>query len=789
MTAALSGVRVLDLADHTGALAGKLLADLGADVVKVEPPGGDRSREFGPFWHGGPHADRSLFFWFYNTGKRSVVLDLTRPADVETLRRHAGAADVLIETGAPGELAARGLGADVLRATNPGLIVASITPFGQQGPYRDWRASDTVAQAMGGMMFVNGHKDGPPLRALGLQAYHQAGIFTAVGVLAALLARERTGLGQDVDSSLQAAVAGALEHVPGFWHQAGLVLPRQGTLHWTRYFRVGRCQDGWVMHCTLGDWTSLVEWVKADGMGAGLDDPSLEDIKVRQAEAERLFAALDAWARHYTVAELTEGAQLRRIPYAAVRAPEALLGDPHLAERGFFVGVEHPELGTTVAYPGAPFRMTGSPWRIARRPPLLDEHASELSDPPRAPLAHAARRADPVARPLDGVRVLDFTWVVAGPVTTRILGDLGADVIKVERRGSLDFGDRRGGLSGTLMRGKRSVMLDLNQPRAVELARRLAARSDVVIDNFSARVMPNLGLDYEDLRRLRPDIICVRMTGFGLTGPHCDHVSYGPTLQAETGYTLMMAEPDGPPAGFGYSYSDLAGGNLGAVAVLTALWHRERTGHGQLVDLAQQEAVATLLGPTLLERAVHGGTSSPTGNASQEGPAGPHGVYPCAGDERWLAVTVFGDDDWRRLTSALGHPAWASDERFATREQRLRHAGELDRHVAEWTRAQRAEDAMAILQQAGVAAGLVANAEDLCARDPQLAARGHFVEVPTPEGRTVRIDGPPFLLSETPARVSGPGPLLGEHTDQVLSTLLGCGVDELAALRAEGVIG
>jgi benzylsuccinate CoA-transferase BbsF subunit len=392
-------------------------------------------------------------------------------------------------------------------------------------------------------------------------------------------------------------------------------------------------------------------------------------------------------------------------------------------------------------------------------------------------------------RPLDGVRVLDFTWVVAGPVTTRILADLGADVVKVERRGSLDFGDRRGGLSGTLMRGKRSIMLDLNDARAVDVARRLAAVSDVVVDNFSARVMTNLGLDYEALVRLRPDIICVRMTGFGLDGPNRDHVSYGPTLQALTGYTLLMAEPDGPPAGYGYSYSDLAGGNLGALAVLAALWHRRRTGRGQLVDLSQLETVASVLGPVLLERASDGGATAAAGNASQEAPGAPHGVYRCAGDERWIAITVFTDGEWERFAGAIGRPAWTRDERFATRSGRLRHVRELDRRVAEWTAGQRAEDAMDALQRAGVAAGRVANAEDLCARDPQLAARGHFVDVPTPEGRTVRIDGPPFLLSETPARVSGPGPLLGEHADEVLRDLLGLGADQIASLRAAGVVG
>jgi benzylsuccinate CoA-transferase BbsF subunit len=389
-------------------------------------------------------------------------------------------------------------------------------------------------------------------------------------------------------------------------------------------------------------------------------------------------------------------------------------------------------------------------------------------------------------RPLDGVRVLDFTWVVAGPVTTRTLADLGAEVIKVERRASLDFGDRRGGLSGSLMRGKQSVVLDLNDPRGLDLARRLAAISDVVIDNFSARVMANLGLDYESLCALRPDIVCVRMTGFGLTGPDRDHVSYGPTLQAIAGYTLLMAEPGQPPAGFGYSYSDLAGGNLGALAVLAALWHRRRTGRGQLVDLAQLEAVASLLGPTLLARATDGGVSKPAGNASQEAPGAPHGVYPCAGDDRWLAITIFSDAEWERLTATLG---WTFEPRFARRDDRVHHAAELDRLVAAWTRGQRAEEAMALLQRAGIACGLVANAEDLCVRDPQLAARGHFVDVATPEGLSVRLDGPPYLLSETPAHPSGPGPLLGEHGDRVLTDLLGLDEEAIRALRLAGVVG
>jgi len=397
-------------------------------------------------------------------------------------------------------------------------------------------------------------------------------------------------------------------------------------------------------------------------------------------------------------------------------------------------------------------------------------------------------RPSTAVAPLAGIRVLDFTWVVAGPVTTRTLADLGADVIKVERRNAVDFGDRRGGLSGTLMRGKHSIVLNLADARGVALARRLALASDVVIDNFSARVMPNLGLDYESLRAERSDLICVRMTGYGLTGPDRDKVSYGPTLQALTGYTLLMAEPGGPPAGFGYSYSDLAAGNIGALAVLAALWHRRRTGEGSCVDLAQQEAVASLVGPVLLDRAAHGGTSMAFGNSSQEAPGAPHGVYACAGDDRWIAITVFDEHEWRRLASVAGHPEWADDPRFATLEGRCAHAGELDALVTAWTRTLDAERAMADLQAAGVAAGRVADARDLCARDAQLAARGHFVDVETPEGGSVRIDGPAFVLSDTPARVRGPGPLLGEHTDEVLATILGLAGDQIAALRAAGVV-
>jgi crotonobetainyl-CoA:carnitine CoA-transferase CaiB-like acyl-CoA transferase len=832
----LAGLRVLDLADESGALAGKLLGDLGADVVAIEPPGGSRARAIGPFWRDRPHPDRSLFHWYYATSKRSVVLDLEREAGRAALAALAAEADVLIETAAPGAMAARGLGYDALAARRPGIVVTSITPFGQSGPWRDWQGSDLVAAALAGMVYVNGFPGRPPQKPFGLQAFHAASFYAAIATLAALWARARLGGGgQHVDVSVLEATTAAVEPVAGFYHQNGTVHRRGGSLHWTRYFRVARCRDGYLLHCTLGDWTSLIEWVKADGKAGDLDGPEWEDFNYRRQHAEHLFDVLDAWVRDQAVADVVESAQLRRIPYAMVLPPEDQHANAQLLARGFHVPVAHPELGATILYPGAPYLFGATPWAIRRRPPLLGEHTHEvlaalgLADEeiaaasgadettrgagPRASRAGASVVAAPrpgasasvvaapgsrasapaVAAPgpraLDGIVVLDFTWVVAGPVATRILADQGARVIKIERRDSLDFGTRRGGFTGNLNRGKESVVLAMGTAAGKALAQRLVAEADVVIDNFSARVMRNWGLDYAGLAALRPDVIAIAMSGFGLTGPHKDYVSYGPTLQALSGFTLLMGEPGGEPAGWGYSYADMAAGQAAALATLAALHHRARTGEGQLVDLAQFENTCALLGPALLDWSANRRAAVPCGSRSQERPGAPYGVYPCRGEDRWCAVTVFDDADWGRLVAALGAPAWAQDARFATAASRREHADELDRALAAWTRARDAEEVMTTLQRAGVAAGVVADAVDLCDRNPQLAARGYWATLPTPEGEPVTVDGVPVRLARTPGYVAAPGPLLGEHTDHVLADLLGLDAAELTRLRADKVIG
>jgi crotonobetainyl-CoA:carnitine CoA-transferase CaiB-like acyl-CoA transferase len=396
------------------------------------------------------------------------------------------------------------------------------------------------------------------------------------------------------------------------------------------------------------------------------------------------------------------------------------------------------------------------------------------------------------AMPLDGVRILDFTWVVAGPVATRILGDHGAQVVKVERKNPPPLGNRKLGLQCDLHRSKLSVALNMQHPRGVELARRLAAMSDVVIDNFSARVMRMWGMDYQSLVAVKPDIICISMSGLGHTGPLSSYVSYGPTLQALTGYTQLMAEPDGTPAGYGYSYADMVGGYTGALAALVALWHRRRTGHGQFVDLAQFEAAAAVVGPALLDISVNGRTQSPPGYKSQEGPAAPHGVYKCRAldgdDDRWAAISVRTGPEWRRFVTALGSPEWAHDPKFRTLYLRMQNSAELDANVSQWTQERSAEDAMATLQRAGIAAGVVENGIDLCARDPQLKERGFWPELSTKKGATTHVTGIPFKLSGGSGEVRTIAPEVGEDLDYVLGELLGLGKSQRDELIAEGAV-
>ena len=395
---------------------------------------------------------------------------------------------------------------------------------------------------------------------------------------------------------------------------------------------------------------------------------------------------------------------------------------------------------------------------------------------------------------LEGVRVLDFTWVHSGPAATRILADQGAEVIKVESNFALAV---VGGPSASTPRGmgqrhnwnagKKSIALNMRHPDAVSIARRLVEVSDVVAENFSARVMPGWGLDYGSLRLIKPDVVMLSMSGMGRTGPWKDYVTYGQTLQAWSGLTWLTGFPDTDPSGPASAYSDAVAGIAGAQAVLLALMHRARTGEGQQIDLAQFESLSVLLETLFLDLAVNGREVSRAGNRLPNSDAAPHGAYRCRGDDRWIAISVFTDAEWEAFVQAIGAPRWALDRKFSTASGRARLADELDRLVESWTIDRSPEEAMHLLQAAGVAAGVVQTGADMLDLDPHLRERGFFRQVPDDGGTPRTVERAPYRLSRTPGGPVRGAPEFGAHQTYVTRDLLGMSDEEAAQCAIDGV--
>ena len=381
---------------------------------------------------------------------------------------------------------------------------------------------------------------------------------------------------------------------------------------------------------------------------------------------------------------------------------------------------------------------------------------------------------------LQNIRILDFSWVLAGPYATRILADFGAEVIKVQPLLSQEEDEFSRGYYNTWNRNKLGITLNLNKPEGVALAKRLAAISDAVVENFTPRVMANWGLDYASLKKVKPDLVMLSLSTMGNSGPWRDYIGFGPTIQAFSGITYLTSFPGKPPLGLGISYADHIAGLVGCLALLGALEYRQKSGEGQCIDLSQVEAMASLMGGAILEYMLSGREAEAVGNSSTE--AAPHGVYRGKGNDRWCAIAVFTDEEWRGFKRVLGNPAWTEDKSFDTFIARLKNKARLDRLIEGWTKEHTAEEAMALLQGQGVAAGMVQDASDL-ARDPQLRARGFFVEL----GKTIS-DGVPVRLSDTPAGYSRAAPGRGQDNDYVYKKLLGMSEGELAKLRQQGII-
>jgi crotonobetainyl-CoA:carnitine CoA-transferase CaiB-like acyl-CoA transferase len=849
----LTGIRVIELADEQAEYCGLTLAGLGADVVKVEPPGGSSTRRIGPFYQDVEDAERSLFFWQYNRGKRSIVLDLQQGEDRERFRALVASADVLLESTPRGELDGLGLGADALMQPCPSLIIARVSPFGDHGPWADFKASDLVHLALGGVMMNCGYDpapggkyDLPPIAPQMWHAFHIAGEQLAVAVIAALLYRWRTGKGQQLSCAIHEAVAKSTEVDLMSWVMRRAPVLRQTCRHAREtvspHPSIVHTKDGrWVMAnlgTRPGEGARLIALLERYGMAAGLD---AEQTAVPQGgrfvpgtgpdkgQRDHGMEAVQRFVRAFTYANVPwREAQEAGMLWAPLRKPHENALDPHWLARGSCTDVAHPELGRAFRYATSKWLGTGTSWSVGRRAPLLneDEKAVALAPDRDLPVIDASARTPvpeaPSPRgkpfPLHGVRILDFTWFLASAGGTRFMSAFGAESIKVELKSHPDtrlaamapVGGRAareqataplpgvtdpdmGGQFNNKNPGKRGISLNVRHPKGLEIARRLVALSDVVAEGFSPGVLDSWGLGYDALRAIKPDIIYVQQSGMGAKGTYGRFRTVGPIANSFAGLSDMSGLPEpAMPAGWGYSYLDWMGAYSFALAMLSALFHRARTGEGQWIDASQSEVGLFINGTTILDWSANGRIWSRYGNRSPYKPAAPHGVYPCAGEDRWLAIACFTDAEWRALTGVAGHPEWASDGRFGDLAGRLRHQDALDALVGEWTKSREAYQAMGSLQQAGVPAGVCQTAEDRCDHDPQLAALDWLTEVTGTKIGRWPLAEVPIKMSESPAYIGGRidrgAPCYGEDNHYVYGELLGMSSQEIDALAAEGVI-
>jgi crotonobetainyl-CoA:carnitine CoA-transferase CaiB-like acyl-CoA transferase len=859
----LAGVRVVEVADEQGEYAGLLLAGLGAEVIKVEPPAGNSTRAIGPFYGDRVDPEGSLFFWHYNREKQSIALDLDSEEGRTTFRTLVDTADVLLESTPRSFLPDRGLALARLREVDPALITARLSAFGDTGPWADWKGSDLVHLALGGPMMNCGYDprpdgvyDLPPIAPQMWHSFHIAGEQMAMSIIAALVQRQSTGRGQHLSCAIHEAVSKCTELDLTSWIMRRIPFYRQTCRHAaesvSRTPTIAHTKDGrWILvqPVVKEKVPELLEFLESFGMdeplrsdfertepggGAQAQLPKgryipgssrQTDLSMRCHEAlQRLFAKFTfenaPWAE----------AQEAGILVAPLRRPEENVHDPHWVARRTFTGIEHPELDTTFTYITSKWVSDRTSWVASRRAPRLDEDAPAVKA-----LGISTARADlPVSQadvdgafPLAGVRIFDFSWFLASAGGTRFLAALGAEVIKVEWKANPDSrlsptamapkGGRTardsatgpveaisadeagedyqnmGGQFHIKNPGKLGISLNVRDPRGLEVAKRLIRTSDVVAEGFSPGVLERWGLGYEELKALKPDIIYAKQSGMGSHGTYGRLRTVGPVAQAFSGISEMSGLPEPAlPAGWGYSYLDWIGAYSFALAIVGALYHRNATGQGQRIDASQSEAGLFVAGTSYLDAAANHRSWQRTGNRSPFKPAAPHGAFPCAGTDSWLAIACFDDEEWRALCRVAGREDWLGDDRFSTLAARIANQEELDELVGGWTTGIDAFEAMQSLQEAGVPAGVCQTAADRYERDPQLRHLQWMTELAGTKIGTWPVPEVPVRMSGAKVTVGGAinrgAPCYGEDNDYVYGELLGMPDGEIAELAAGGVI-
>jgi len=822
--AGLAGYRVLDLTDDRGFLCGKILGDLGADVIKVEPPGGEPGRWTPPFYEDKPHPERSLVWWAYNTSKRSVTLDIASADGRGEFLDLVKKSDFIIESSAPGYLSSIGLEYRDVIAVNPAIIMVSISGFGQEGAYARFKAPDIVLQAMSGYMNLVGEADRPPLRVSIPQAYLHASNDAACGALIALWHREKTGEGQWVDISAQECLTWETFSNHQYWDlrkvipwraEAGVAL----TPGATRDNIFMPCKDGYVLYNLVGGkqahhTRAVLAWMDEEGMHDEVLSAYNWEIDVlagqlTQEDRDRLRdemrdmkTRLVPFYQTKTKRQLFAGAISRRFMLAPVCTTPDLLKEPHFKARKFWQTLNYPGIKRRLVHPGAPFKMENQPYRIRRRAPSTGEHNAEILGGKLRSLP--ARKTAPTADGGDinevfkGLKVLDLTWVTVGPRAIRYMADHGATVVKIEAPDRPDIGrlvppykdekpeaDRSAWFANYNV-NRMGMAVDLSKPEGLEIARRLLKWADVVVESYRPGVMPRLGLGYEAAKELNPRIIYASTSQLGQSGPSSQFGGYGHHAAAMCGFDDLTGWPDRVPSGVFWAYTDHIAPQFLIDAIIMALLEREKTGRGQYIDQSQNESAILFLTTQLLDYQVNGRTAERMGNRDLY--AAPHGAFRCKGNDRWCVIAVESDEEWRVFCQVTGLTALTQDKRFRTLKGRKDNEDELERLVETWTVNLTAEEVMVRLQGAGIAAGVVQNAQDVDI-DPQFVLRKHYLTFDHPVMGLHQVDSLPPKFSKTPARQYRPDPCLGEHNAYVCTEILGMTDEEFVGLMEKGVFG
>ena len=812
----LAPYRVLDFTDVRGQIAGMMLGDLGADVVRVEPKGGSDARRIGPQLSQGADTERSLSFAAYNRNKRSIELDFESDEGRTTILQLVEGADFVIDSGPPSVLEAAALDFEALLEANPELVHVRVTPFGVGGPYANLPAADLTIAALGGPMSLQGEADRAPLRLSVPQVWRHAGAEAAIAALIGHARVRTTGRGVFVDVSAQSAMTwtmlnGMTAHpVQGFDYQrdgsALQIGPRGLPL-------VHSTKDGHVIALGLGALTQkLLPWLREEGT---VDDAWIQretwksyDYRIFRGgefavSLEELTEVLGRFFATRTKRELF----LPGLAIGATIAPVMRLDDlfefEQLADRDYFREIELPT-GQTVRAPGPFARLSNAELEIRYRAPRLGEHSREIlteletSPRKRIPLrTRAETESANKAFPLEGLKVADFSWVGVGPISGKYLADHGANVIRIESSTKADnlrtagpykddeAGWNRSQFYGEFNTSKRSLALDMKHERADEISQRLLGWADVVLESFTPGAAERLGIGYEAARAANPGVIMVSTCLMGQSGRCASMAGYGYHAAGVAGFFDLTGWPDRDPVGPWNAYTDTVAPRFLTATLLAALDHKRRTGEGQHIDLGQMEAALHFLAPEMIAHQTTDLDFRRNGNRSLD--AAPQGVYPCAGDDEWCAIAVENDAQWAALRQVLGDPEWARSPSLDHVAGRIAAHDRIDEALAAWTRDRKPREAMDTLTRAGVPAGHVQRSSDLM-HDPQYRQRGFHREIEHAEMGRIPYSGHQFRISGYDNGPRFAAPLLGGESFEILSEELGFAPEEVADLMASGTI-